>query len=58
LEIKLTKLGKGKGLSQLMAQSNYDALGINFISDLSEELDDQESNLQVLPYFYPLLVLL
>ena len=45
LEIKLTKLVKGKGLDQLMAQSNYDALEINFISDLSEEIDDQNLDL-------------
>ena len=31
LEIKPTKLVKGKGIDQLMAQSNYDAFGINFI---------------------------
>ena len=51
LEIKLTKLVIAKGLSQLMAQSNYDALGINFISDLREEIDDENSNLQVLLEF-------
>jgi len=36
LEIKLTKLIKGRGLSKLMTQSNYDVLGINFIAYLSE----------------------
>ena len=30
LEIKPTKLVKGKGLAKLMAQSNYELLGVNF----------------------------
>ena len=30
LEIKPTKLVKGQGLAKLMAQSNYEALGVNF----------------------------
>jgi hypothetical protein len=32
LEIKPTKLVKGQGLEKLMAQSNFDLLGINFIA--------------------------
>ena len=30
IEIRPTKLEKGKGLAKLMAQSNHEALGINF----------------------------
>ena len=51
MEIKPTKLVKGQGLDQLMAESNYDALGIDFLSDFSEEIDEQNSYLQVLPNF-------
>ena len=47
LEIKPTKLVKGQGISQLMAQSNYDVLRINSLIDSSEETRDQESKLQV-----------
>jgi hypothetical protein len=36
LEIKPKKMIKGQGLAKLMAQSNCDVLGINFIVDLSE----------------------
>jgi len=36
LEIKPTNLIKGQGLAKLMARSNCDVLGINFIVDLSE----------------------
>jgi hypothetical protein len=36
LEIKPTKLIKGKGLAKMMAQSNCELLGINFIVDLSQ----------------------
>ena len=32
LEIKPTKLVKGKVLARLIAQSNYDILGINFLT--------------------------
>jgi hypothetical protein len=39
LEIKPTKLVKGQGLEKLMAQSNFDLLGINFIADLSKNMD-------------------
>jgi len=33
LEIKPTKLVKGQGLARLMAESNCDVLGLNFLSD-------------------------
>jgi hypothetical protein len=46
LEIKPTKLIKGQGLAKLMAQSNCDVLGINFIVDLSEN-PQEEMVLQV-----------
>jgi hypothetical protein len=36
LEIKPTKLIKGQGLAKLMARSNCNVLGINFIVDLSK----------------------
>ena len=36
LDIKPTKMIKGQELAKLMTQSNYDVLGINFITDLSE----------------------
>jgi hypothetical protein len=36
LEIKPTKLVKGQGLAKLMAQSDCDVVGMNFIVDLSE----------------------
>jgi hypothetical protein len=36
LEIKPTKLIKGQGLTKLMVQSDCDAVGMNFIADLSE----------------------
>jgi hypothetical protein len=36
LEIKPTKLIKGQGLGKMMAQTNCELLGINFIADLSE----------------------
>jgi hypothetical protein len=42
LKIKPTKLIKGQGLVKLMAQSNCDVLGINFISDLSEKSQEEE----------------
>jgi hypothetical protein len=41
LEIKPTKLIKGQGLEKLMAQSNCDVLGINFIVDLSENPQEE-----------------
>jgi hypothetical protein len=41
LEIKPTKLIKGQGLAKLMAQSNCDVLGINFIADLSTNSEEE-----------------
>jgi hypothetical protein len=46
LEIKPTKLIKGQGLMKLMAQSDCDAVGINFIVDLSES-PQEETTAQV-----------
>jgi hypothetical protein len=46
LEIKPTKLIKGQGLTKLMAQSNCDVLGINFIVDLTES-PQEETTAQV-----------
>ena len=40
LEIKPTRLIKGKGLSKLMAESNFQALDINLVATL----DDQEEH--------------
>jgi hypothetical protein len=42
LEIKPTKLIKGQGLARLMAQTNYELLGINFTEGISENKTDQE----------------
>ena len=42
LEIKPTKLIKGMGLAKLMAQSNLDSLGINFMDEVSDELEEEE----------------
>jgi hypothetical protein len=39
LEIKPTKLVKGQGLEKLMAQSNFDLMGINFITDFSVDTE-------------------
>jgi hypothetical protein len=36
-EIKPTMLIKGMGLAKLMAQSNLDSLGINFIDEFSDQ---------------------
>jgi hypothetical protein len=36
LEINPTKMIKGQGLAKFMAQSDCDAVGMNFIADLSE----------------------
>jgi hypothetical protein len=41
LEMKPTKLIKGKGLAKLMAQSNCELLGINFIADLSTDSEEE-----------------
>ena len=37
LEVKIMKLVKGQGLDKLMAQSNYDALILHMIIELSAE---------------------
>jgi hypothetical protein len=39
IEIKATKLVKGQGLEKLMAQSNFDLLGINFIADFTVDAE-------------------
>jgi hypothetical protein len=41
LEIKPTKLIKGQGLSQMMTQSNFELLGVNFIVDLSQGVEEE-----------------
>jgi hypothetical protein len=43
LEIKPTKMIKGQGLAKLMVQSDYDIVGINFIVDLSESPQEEET---------------
>jgi hypothetical protein len=42
LEIKTTKLVKGQGLAKLMAQSDCDVVGMNFIVDLSEDPQEEK----------------
>jgi hypothetical protein len=44
LEIKPTKLIKGQGLAKLLVESNYKALGINFINACSENQQAESSN--------------
>ena len=39
IEIKTTKLIKGQGLAKMMANSNYEALQINFSSHQANQLD-------------------
>lgn len=51
MEIKPTNLVKGQGIEKLMAQSNYHILGINFFAELSEEKNDDETDLKVSPEF-------
>jgi hypothetical protein len=43
LEIKPTKLIKGQGLAQIMTQSNFELLGVNFIVDLSQDIEEEVS---------------
>jgi hypothetical protein len=43
LEIKPTKLIKGRGVSQMMTKSNFDLLGVNFIDDLSQGVEEEVS---------------
>jgi hypothetical protein len=47
LEIKPTKLIKGQGLAKLMAQTNCELLGINFIADLSEFVEEEKATPQI-----------
>ena len=47
LEIRPTKLIKGMGLAKLMAQSNLDSLGINFMDEVSDESEEEEAILPV-----------
>jgi hypothetical protein len=44
LEIKPTKLVKGQGLARFSAESNYKALGVNFINNCSENKQDEFSD--------------
>jgi hypothetical protein len=41
LEIKPTKLIKGKGLEKIIAQSDCDMVGMNFLIDLSESPQEE-----------------
>ena len=42
IEIRPTKLVKEKGLAKLMAQSNHEALGINFFESCTDTIAQQE----------------
>ena len=42
IEIRPTKLVKGKGLAKLMAHSNFDCLDMNFIAEILELSDEDE----------------
>ena len=42
IEIKPTKLVKGKGLAKLMAHSNCEALGVNFFEPCTEVIAQEE----------------
>jgi hypothetical protein len=44
LEIRPTKLIKGQGLSKLLAEENYKALGVGFINECSGNQQDQFSD--------------
>ena len=50
IEIRPTKLVKGQGLAKLMAQSNCEALGVNFFEPCIEIISKAEER-QVHPYF-------
>jgi hypothetical protein len=43
LETKPTNLIKEQGLAQMMTQSNFDLLGVNFIVDLSQGVEEEVS---------------
>jgi hypothetical protein len=47
LEIKPTKLIKAQGLAKLMAQTNCELLGTNFIADLSEGAEEERTTPQI-----------
>lgn len=38
LDIKPTKLVKGKGLAKMLTESNFQALGINLLTPVNEEI--------------------
>jgi hypothetical protein len=42
LDIKPTKLIKGQGLAKMMEQTNCELLGINFVVDLSVDLEEEK----------------
>ena len=50
IETRPTKLVKGQGLAKLMAQSNYEALGVNFFEPCTDFIAQQEEG-QVHPDF-------
>ena len=50
IDIRPTKLVKGQGLTKLMAQSNHEALGINFLEPCTDIIAKQEEG-QVHPDF-------
>ena len=51
LEIRPTKLIKGMRLAKLMAQSNLDSLGINFIDEVSDQSEKEEIILPISEMF-------
>ena len=50
IKIRPTKLVKGQGLAKLMAQSNYESLGVNFFEPCINIIAQEEEG-QVHPYF-------
>lgn len=56
LEIKPTKLIKGKGLAQLLVESNCKAMNLNLILNNSIFTDGhvEKGNVQVYPYYFQL----
>ena len=42
IEIRPTKLVKGKGLAKLMVHSNYEALGVNFFEPCADIISQAE----------------
>jgi len=42
VEINPTKLIKGQGLAQMMTQSNFELLGVNFIVGLSQDIEEED----------------